>query len=57
MKKHEVKPGIILAEEYKVKPEHAARHIGSEEVKVLPTPSMIAFMERTALKCIQNQLP
>ena len=57
MKKHEVKPGIILAEEYEVKHEHAARHVGSGEVEVLSTPSMIAFMERTALKCVQNQLP
>ncbi|MCS7385749.1 MAG: thioesterase family protein [archaeon GB-1867-005] len=57
MEKFEVKPGISLIEDYEVKPEHAAKHVGSGEVEVLSTPSMIAFMERTALKCVQKQLP
>jgi len=54
---HGIKAGISLIEEHEVKPEHAAKHVGSGEVEVLSTPSMIAFMERTALKCVQKHLP
>ena len=48
---------LACREEYLVSSEHAARHIGSGEVGVLSTPSMILFMERTSMKCIQEYLP
>lgn len=44
-------------EEYLVREEHTAKHIGSGEVEVLSTPSMILFMEHTALKCVEKYLP
>lgn len=44
-------------EEYIVKDEHAAKHIGTGDVSVLSTPSMIAFMERTSMLCVQRYLP
>lgn len=48
---------ISCRKEYKVKPEHAAKHVGSGEVEVLSTPSMIAFMEAASLECVQQYLP
>lgn len=49
--------GLECVEEYQVRDEHAAQHIGTGEIKVISTPSMILFMERTALKCVQRHLP
>lgn len=37
--------------------EHVAKHVGSGDVEVLSTPSMIAFMERVAMECVQVFLP
>lgn len=48
---------ISCRKEYKVKTEHAAKHVGSGEVEVLSTPSMIAFMEAASLECVQRYLP
>ncbi|RLF03336.1 MAG: thioesterase [Thermoprotei archaeon] len=44
----EFKPGISLEKTFTVKEEHTARFLGSGDVGVLLTPSMIAFMETTA---------
>ncbi len=52
-----IETGLQLVKEFEVKREHAARHVGSGEVEVLSTPSMIAFMERTALQCVEEHLP
>lgn len=52
-----IKPGIICRQEYIVEEKYTAKHIGSGEVEVLSTPSMILFMENTALHCIQKYLP
>ncbi len=49
--------GVLCREEYHVGEEHAAKHVGSGDVEVLSTPSMILFMEMTALKCIEKYLP
>ena len=49
--------GIVCSEEYVVKEEYAAKHVGSGDVAVLATPAMIAFMERTSLNCVQPYLP
>ncbi len=49
--------GTLCREEYHVGEEHAAKHVGSGDVEVLSTPSMILFMEMTALKCVEKYLP
>jgi len=54
-------PEIPLNQEYRkvfrVESEHSAKHVGSGEVEVLSTPSMILFMEMTALEYAQKYLP
>ncbi|ADV64889.1 thioesterase family protein [Desulfurococcus mucosus] len=52
-----IEPGLYCEEEYLVEEHHIASHVGSGEVQVLSTPSMIAFMERTALRCVEPRLP
>lgn len=52
-----VPKNITCKKEFKVKPEHVAKHVGSGNVEVLSTPSMIAFMEATSLECVQKYLP
>ncbi|MEM0469719.1 MAG: thioesterase family protein [Desulfurococcaceae archaeon] len=47
----------VCVEEYTVKDEHAAKHVGTGDVAVLSTPSMIAFMEKTSMACVQQYLP
>ncbi|MEM3913307.1 MAG: thioesterase family protein, partial [Desulfurococcaceae archaeon] len=53
----EIPPNLTCTEEYVVKEEHVAKHVGSGDIGVLSTPSMIAFMERTSMKCVQQYLP
>lgn len=53
----EIPNNVYCVDEYLVAEEHIASHIGSGDVGVLSTPSMIAFMERTSMKCIQRYLP
>ena len=50
------KLGLKLIKSYIVKSEHAAKHVGSGEVEALSTPAMIAFMEITAMQCVQPNL-
>lgn len=52
-----IPPGLKCVEEYLVEPIHAASHVGSGSVAVLSTPSMIMFIEKTALNCVQKHLP
>jgi predicted thioesterase len=49
--------GEVCEEEFKGFDAHAAKHVGSGDVSVLSTPSMIGFMESVALKCLQKHLP
>jgi fluoroacetyl-CoA thioesterase len=49
--------GLKCSQEYLVEEQYTAKHIGSGEVEVLATPSMILFMENTALNCVQKYLP
>ena len=42
---------------FRVESEHSAKHVGSGEVEVLSTPSMILFMEMAALEYAQKHLP
>ncbi len=53
----ELKPGLYCEEEYVVEEHHTASHVGSGDVGVLSTPSMIAFMEKTARMCVEKYLP
>ncbi|MEM4487806.1 MAG: thioesterase family protein [Desulfurococcaceae archaeon] len=53
----EIPIGSVCVDEFLVKEEHAARHIGSGEASVLSTPSMIAFIEKTSASCIHKHLP
>lgn len=47
---------LTCVEEHVLGDEYAAKHLGSGDVKVLSTPAMIAFMERTSMKCVQKYL-
>jgi len=49
--------GLVHTKRFVVKEEHAASHLGSGDVAVLSTPSMILFMESTALELAQKYLP
>ncbi|AFH42767.1 thioesterase family protein [Fervidicoccus fontis] len=51
-----IEKGIELTRFFEIKEEHSASHVGSGEVSVLATPSMINFMEETALQCVQPHL-
>jgi fluoroacetyl-CoA thioesterase len=53
----QLKPGLKCTQEFTVGEEHTASHVGSGSVRVLSTPSMIAFMERASLECVQKHLP
>ncbi|MCR8487282.1 MAG: thioesterase family protein [Crenarchaeota archaeon] len=49
--------GSELSRKYIVTSEHTAKFLGSGDVEVLSTPSMIAFMENTAREISQMYLP
>ena len=49
--------GVSLSKVFRVDREHSAKHIGSGEVEVLSTPSMILFMEMVSLELAQRYLP
>jgi predicted thioesterase len=51
-----LKPGLKCVQEFTVGEEHTASHVGSGTVRVLSTPSMIAFMEIASLNCVQRML-
>jgi fluoroacetyl-CoA thioesterase len=49
--------GLTAVDNYLIKSEHAAKHVGSGEAEVLSTPAMIAFMEKTARQTVESRLP
>ena len=49
--------GLTAVDDYLIRTEHAAKHVGSGEAEVLSTPAMIAFMERTARQTVESRLP
>jgi len=49
--------GLTHSKRFVVREEHTATHLGSGDVAVLSTPSMILFMESTALELAQRYLP
>ena len=54
---NELTPGLRREESFTVQPEHTAGHLGSGDLRVLATPSMILFMEITARKLLGENLP
>jgi len=57
MSQIEVPTGVSLAKVFRVSSEHSAKHVGSGDVEVLSTPSMILFMEMVSLELAQKYLP
>jgi len=53
----DLKVGIRKETKVVVREEHSARSVGSGHVKVLSTPSMIAFMEGVSRDLVQPYLP
>lgn len=52
-----IKPGMNKEFAFQVEEEHSAVHVGSGSLRVLATPWMIAFMERTARQLLGELLP
>lgn len=52
----DITPGLARTETFTVEPRHTASHIGSGDLQVLSTPSLIAFMESTALHLLADYL-
>ena len=52
-----IKPGLKKELVFQVEEEHSAVHVGSGSLRVLATPWMIAFMERTARQLLGELLP
>ena len=52
-----IQTGMRHEETFLVEETHLAQHVGSGSARVLATPWMIAFMERTAHRLIMRQLP
>ena len=50
-------PGLVREQTFTVDPENTAYHLGSGASRVLATPWMIAFMERTAHNLLTCCLP
>lgn len=53
----QIETGQKLSQEFSVEEQHTAFHLGSGTVQVLATPMMIAFIENTALKLLDQSLP
>jgi fluoroacetyl-CoA thioesterase len=48
--------GLTFKNDYLIKEEHTAMHIGPGDIEVLSTPSMIGFMENAAMECVKPEL-
>lgn len=53
----DIKVGLSFESEKIVGFQDAATHYGSGMIEVFATPAMIAFMEKTALECVNHFLP
>lgn len=49
--------GMTYTESMVVEKKHLACEVGSGDLEVLSTPSMMAFMEHVAMKCVAGELP
>lgn len=52
-----IQPGLTRVDNYIVEEDHTAKHVGSGSSRVLATPWMILFMERTCHRCLAERLP
>lgn len=52
-----LRKGLTHTEKFKVEEKHLAKHVGSGELAVLSTPSLIAFMEKTCRTLADKYLP
>jgi fluoroacetyl-CoA thioesterase len=52
-----IQPGMSLETAFQVEEQHTAAHIGSGSLRVLATPIMIGFMERTSQRLLAQRLP
>jgi predicted thioesterase len=52
-----IKPGEIFTQYFTVTQEQTAKKLGSGNLEVFATPTMIACMENTAMKMIMEALP
>jgi predicted thioesterase len=52
-----IKPGKKNEASFQIEECYTASHVGSGSLRVLATPSMIAFMERTARDLLEDVLP
>jgi fluoroacetyl-CoA thioesterase len=52
-----IQPGMTLEELFQVEDEHTASHVGSGSLRVLATPWMITYMERTSRSLLAQVLP
>lgn len=52
-----IQPGLTRMDTYLIEEEHTAKHVGSGSSRVLATPWMILFMERTCHRCLAERLP
>jgi len=56
-KENSINIGLSSSTRYIVEESHSANHIGSGTMRVLSTPSLIAFLEITARKMLDDHLP
>lgn len=52
-----IQPGMNLELTFHVEEAHTAAHIGSGSLRVLATPTMITFMEKTSHQLVAQYLP
>ncbi len=52
-----IHPGLIKEESFSVDEDKTARHVGSGSSRVLATPWLIAFIERTSHRLLAESLP
>lgn len=52
-----IEKGSTYARRFKVSPEHTAKHIDADGVRVLSTPSLVAFIEETCRVFADQHLP
>jgi predicted thioesterase len=52
-----LQPGLSREETFVVEEQHSAIHVGSGSLRVLATPWLITFMERTARLLLSERLP
>jgi fluoroacetyl-CoA thioesterase len=52
-----IHPGMVEENQFSVDDSHSASQIGSGDLRVLATPAMISFMEKTSHRLLINHLP